>query len=91
MLENTRKYDIERVLWKAKPADLPTLAPKLAKFANEFAAKLVDDLRQRSPLGRQPRRVQRRGARGDGARGARQLRRGRVRRPDAAAASKRSW
>ena len=40
MLENTRKYEIERVLWKAKPADLPTLAPKLAKLANEFAEKL---------------------------------------------------
>ena len=40
MLENTRKYDIERVLWKAKPDDLPKLAPKLAKLANEFAEKL---------------------------------------------------
>ena len=40
MLENTRKYEIERALWKAKPADLPKLAPKLAKLANEFAAKL---------------------------------------------------
>lgn len=40
MLENTRKYDIERVLWKAKPADLPAIAPKLAKLANEFAEKL---------------------------------------------------
>lgn len=40
MLENTRKYDIERVLWKAKPADLPKLAPKLATLANEFANKL---------------------------------------------------
>lgn len=40
MLENTRKYEIERVLWKAKPADLPSLAPKLAKLANEFAEKL---------------------------------------------------
>jgi phosphoglycerate kinase len=37
MLENTRKYEIERALWKAKPADLPALAPKLAKLANEFA------------------------------------------------------
>jgi phosphoglycerate kinase len=37
MLENTRKYDIERVLWKAKPADLPAIAPKLAQLANEFA------------------------------------------------------
>lgn len=41
MLENTRKYDIERVLWKAKPADLPKLAPRLAKLANEFAEKLA--------------------------------------------------
>jgi phosphoglycerate kinase len=40
MLENTRKYEIERVLWKAKPADLSSLAPKLAKLANEFAEKL---------------------------------------------------
>ena len=40
LLENTRQYEIERVLWKAKAADLPTLAPKLAKLANEFAEKL---------------------------------------------------
>jgi len=40
MLENTRKYEIERALWKAKPADLPTLASKLAKLSNEFAEKL---------------------------------------------------
>jgi phosphoglycerate kinase len=40
MLENTRKYDIERVLWKAKPDDLPNIAPKLARLANEFAEKL---------------------------------------------------
>jgi phosphoglycerate kinase len=40
MLENTRKYSIETVLWKAKLADLPGLAPKLAKLANEFAEKL---------------------------------------------------
>ena len=40
MLENTRKYDVERVLWKAKQADLPTIAPKLAKLANEFATKI---------------------------------------------------
>lgn len=37
LLENTRKYDIERVLWKAKPADLPSIAPKLAKLADAFA------------------------------------------------------
>ncbi len=41
MLENTRKYEIERVLWKAKAADLPALAPKLAKLANECATKLA--------------------------------------------------
>src|SRR6476646_5310238 len=41
MLENSRKYDIERALWKAKPADLPKLAPQLAKLANEFAEKLA--------------------------------------------------
>ena len=40
MLENTRKYAIETALWKAKPADLPAIAPKLAKLANEFAEKL---------------------------------------------------
>lgn len=36
MLENTRKYEIERALWKAKPADVPKLAPQLTKLANEF-------------------------------------------------------
>ena len=41
VLQNTRKYDIERVLWKAKPDDLPQLAGKLAKLANEFAAKVA--------------------------------------------------
>jgi phosphoglycerate kinase len=41
MLENARRYDIERVLWKAKPADLPKLAEPLAKLANEFAAKVA--------------------------------------------------
>jgi phosphoglycerate kinase len=37
MLENTRKYEIERVLWKAKPSDLPRLAPQLASFANSMS------------------------------------------------------
>ena len=41
LLENTRKYDIERVLWKAKPDDLPGLSDKLAKIANEFATKVA--------------------------------------------------
>jgi phosphoglycerate kinase len=41
MLQNTRKYDIERVLWKAKPADVDKLADKLAKLADEFTAKVA--------------------------------------------------
>ena len=41
MLENTRQYEIERVLWKAKPADLARLAPPLAKLADEFRAKVA--------------------------------------------------
>ena len=41
MLENTRKYGIETVLWKAKPADADTLAPKLAKFAQDLADKVA--------------------------------------------------
>lgn len=41
LLENTRKYEIERVLWKAKPQDAEQLADRLAKLANEMAAKLA--------------------------------------------------
>ena len=41
MLENTRRYAIERALWDAKAADLPVLAVELAKFAQEFAAKIA--------------------------------------------------
>ena len=41
VLQNSRKYDIERVLWKAKPADCAGLAPKLAKLANELAEKVA--------------------------------------------------
>lgn len=40
LLENTRKYGVETVLWKAKEKDVPTLAPKLAKLANEIAEKV---------------------------------------------------
>ena len=40
MLENTRKYEIERALWKAKPEDLSRIVFKLTKLANEFAEKL---------------------------------------------------
>jgi len=41
LLENTRKYEIETVLWKAKPQAIPELASKLAKLANEFAEKVA--------------------------------------------------
>lgn len=41
VLENTRKYDAERLLWKAKPDDIPRLVEPLAKLANEFAEKVA--------------------------------------------------
>ncbi len=41
VLDNTRRYDIERVLWKAAGADLPKLAGPLAGFANELAEKVA--------------------------------------------------
>src|SRR6185436_8566066 len=41
LLENTRRCEIERVLWKAKPADLLKLAGPLARFANQFAEKIA--------------------------------------------------
>jgi len=41
VLENTRRYNIERVLWKAKPDDLPKLAEPLAQFAGQFAEKIA--------------------------------------------------
>jgi phosphoglycerate kinase len=41
MLENVRRYDIERVLWNAKPDDAAKLAEPLGKFASEFAAKIA--------------------------------------------------
>ncbi len=41
MLENVRRYHIERVLWKAKADDLPKLAEPLARLANEFADKVA--------------------------------------------------
>ncbi|MBI3862729.1 MAG: phosphoglycerate kinase, partial [Planctomycetia bacterium] len=40
LLENTRKYTLEQALWKAKPADLPGLAPKLAAYANGMREKI---------------------------------------------------
>lgn len=41
VLENTRKYDIERVLWKAKPEQVAELAPRLTKVANEIASSIA--------------------------------------------------
>ncbi len=41
VLENTRRYKIERALWDAKPEELPELAPKLATFANSLAEKVA--------------------------------------------------
>jgi len=41
VLENTRKYDVERVLWKAKEADVAKLAEPMAKLANQFAEKVA--------------------------------------------------
>ncbi|MDA7977559.1 MAG: phosphoglycerate kinase [Pirellulales bacterium] len=37
LLENTRKYEIERALWKAKSAEIERLAPRLAQFADSLA------------------------------------------------------
>lgn len=41
VLENTRRYDIERVLWKAEKSDLPQLVEKLTNFANSIAEKVA--------------------------------------------------
>jgi phosphoglycerate kinase len=41
VLDNTRRYSVERVLWDAKPDDLPGLVPQLARLANEFAEKVA--------------------------------------------------
>jgi 3-phosphoglycerate kinase len=41
MLENTRRYDIERVLWKAHRDEASKLAEPLLKFANELAEKVA--------------------------------------------------
>jgi phosphoglycerate kinase len=41
VLENTRRYEIERVLWKAGADDLPRLAEPLARFASQMAEKVA--------------------------------------------------
>lgn len=41
VLENTRRYAIERVLWDARPADADRLAEPLSRFANSLAEKIA--------------------------------------------------
>jgi phosphoglycerate kinase len=41
VLENTRRYEIERVLWKAQAGDLPKLAEPLARFVGQVADKVA--------------------------------------------------
>jgi len=41
VLENTRKYKLEQMLWKAKIADLPALAPRLTSYANGMRDKFA--------------------------------------------------
>ena len=41
VLENTRKYNVERLLWKAKENDIPKLVEPLTRLANEFAEKVA--------------------------------------------------
>ena len=41
MLENTRRYEVERALWKAGRNDLQALAPRLARFANHMAEQVA--------------------------------------------------
>ncbi|MBN8625454.1 MAG: phosphoglycerate kinase [Planctomycetes bacterium] len=42
MLENTRKYGIERVLWEAGPDDAEKVAPQLAKLVDELSTKVAN-------------------------------------------------
>ncbi|MGD9127008.1 MAG: phosphoglycerate kinase [Planctomycetia bacterium] len=41
VLQNTRKYDIERMLWKKKADDLDGVVEPLATFANSVAEKIA--------------------------------------------------
>ena len=58
LLENTRQYDIERVLWKAKPDDLPRLAEPLGQAGQSIRRKDRHGLRQRGPFRGQSRCVE---------------------------------
>lgn len=41
LLENTRRYALERCLWDATAESIASQAPALARLANEFASKLA--------------------------------------------------
>lgn len=41
VLENTRKYSLERLLWKAKADDLEEISPRIASYANTVREKLA--------------------------------------------------
>ena len=41
VLENTRKYQMEQLLWKAKPADIDAAAERITAYANTVAEKLA--------------------------------------------------
>jgi len=41
VLENTRRYEIERMLWKAKPEEATKVAERLSRFANSLAEKIA--------------------------------------------------
>lgn len=41
VLENTRRYQLERMLWKASPENVPDLAEKLTNYANGVLEKLA--------------------------------------------------
>jgi 3-phosphoglycerate kinase len=42
MLENTRKYDIERALWKAKETEFQGIADKMHSLAVDFRERVTD-------------------------------------------------
>ncbi len=42
MLENTRRYAIERVLWEAELDQVPKLVPGLAHFADQLAQRIAN-------------------------------------------------
>ena len=80
VLENARKYPIEQVLWKAKPADCRQAGPLAGQVGQRNGREDRQGLRQRSLFGGQPRRLDLRHSGDDGPRGVGRLRRRAVRR-----------